>query len=173
LERAYILINCETDSEDSVISNLKQIDSVKEAQGTFGTYDILCKLESDSKEKIRNDLSKKIRKIQKIRSTLTLMAQDKENLFGKKLADVEKEVLERHMAQAYVLIDCKKMADYEVLRNLSHIPEVIEGDIVIGSYKIFCRVVAPTYNNISDVVTKKIRKLEGIKATSTLNVIEK
>jgi len=173
LERAYVLINCETGSEDSVISNLNQIDSVKEAQGTFGTYDILCKLESDSKEKIRNDLSKKIRKIQKIRSTLTLMAQDQENLFGKKLADVEKQVLERYMAQAYVLIDCKKMAEYEVLRNLSQIPEIIEGDVVIGSYEILCKVVAPTYNNISDVVTKKLRKLKGIKATSTLNVIEK
>ena len=173
MERAYVLINCETGTEQSVISNLNQIDSVKEAQGTFGTYDILCKLESDSKEKIRNDLSKKIRKIQKIRSTLTLMAQDKENLFGKKLADVEIQVLERHMAQAYVLIDCKKMAEYEVLRNLSLIPEVIEGDVVIGSYEILCKVVAPTYNNISDVVTKKLRKLEGIKATSTLNVIEK
>ncbi len=101
------------------------------------------------------------------------MAQDKENLFGKKLADVEKQVLERHMAQAYVLIDCKKMADYEVLRNLSLIPEVIEGDVVMGSYKILCRIVAPTYNNISDVVTKKLRKLEGIKATITLNVVEK
>ena len=76
------------------------------------------------------------------------------------------------MAQAYVLINCKKEAEQKVLQNLTEIPEVIEGSAVIGHYEILCRVIAPTYNEISDVVTKKIRKFKDIKSTSTLNVIE-
>ena len=171
LAKAYVLINCDTGIEDSIISNLKRIDTVKEAHGTFGTYDIISQLESVSEDKIRNDLTKKIRKIQKIRSTLTLMTQDKDDFFVK-LTEDEKEILETHMAQAYVLIHCKKTGEYEVLRNLSRVPEIIEGNAVIGSYEIICRIVAPTYNDISDIVTKKIRKLENIKATRTLNVIK-
>jgi len=171
LERAYVLINCETGDENSVIANLKNIGSVKEVHGIFGAYDIIANLESDNQDEIRHDLTKAIRKIKKIRSTLTLIAQDADSPFAKRLDDEEKKVLERYMVQAYVLIDCKKTDEYQVLRKLSQIPEIIEGDILIGSYDIVCRVIAPTYNDISDVVTKKIRKLENIKATRTLNLI--
>ncbi len=172
MERAYVLINCETGDENSVIANLRNIDSVKEVHGIFGAYDIIASLESDDQDKIRRDLTKAIRKIKKIRATLTLIAQDADSLFAKRLDDEEKKVLERYMAQAYVLIDCKKTDEYQVLRKLSQIPEIIEGDVLIGSYDIVCRVVAPTYNDITDIVTKKIRKLENIKVTRTLNLIE-
>ena len=171
MERAYVLINCETGDENSVIANLKNIGSVKEVHGIFGAYDIIANLESDDQDEISHDLTKAIRKIKKIRSTLTLIAQDADSPFAKRLDDEEKKVLERYMVQAYVLIDCKKTDEYQVLRKLSQIPEIIEGNVVIGSYDIVCRVIAPTYNDISDVVTKKIRKLENIKATRTLNLI--
>ncbi len=170
--KAYVLINCEPGNEDSIISNLKLIDSVELVHGTFGGYDIISQLESDTEDKIINDISKKIRTMKKIRSTLTLTVHDKDDFFSRKLTVEEKQVLEKYMAQAYVLIDCKKTDEYEVLRKLSQIPEIIEGDVVIGSYDIVCRVVAPTYNDISDVVTKKIRKLENIKVTRTLNLVE-
>ena len=44
--------------------------------------------------------------------------------------------------------------------------------MTIGSYGIISKVAAPTYNDISDIVTKKIRRIENIKDTITLNVIE-
>ena len=70
---AYVLINCELGSEESVISQLKALDSVKEVHGTFGAYDILAKVESDEVSTLRETITWKIRKIDKIRSTLTLM----------------------------------------------------------------------------------------------------
>ncbi len=69
----YVLINCELGSEEAVISDLKGIEGVKEVHGTFGAYDILAKVESDQVEKLRETITWKIRKIPKIRSTLTLM----------------------------------------------------------------------------------------------------
>lgn len=69
----YVLINCELGSEEAVISELKSIDGVKEVHGTFGAYDILAKVQSDHVEKLRETITWKIRKIPKIRSTLTLM----------------------------------------------------------------------------------------------------
>ena len=73
MANAYILINCEIGSEEDVITALKNIDSIKEVHGTFGAYDILAKIESPQVEDLRETITWKIRKIDKIRSTLTLM----------------------------------------------------------------------------------------------------
>jgi len=73
MAEAYVLINCEIGSEEKVIEELKTIDGVKEVHGTFGAYDILAKVESDQVESLRETITWKIRKIDKIRSTLTLM----------------------------------------------------------------------------------------------------
>ncbi len=73
MAEAFILINCEIGSEEQVITALKNIDSVKEVHGTFGAYDILAKIESPQVEDLRETITWKIRKIDKIRSTLTLM----------------------------------------------------------------------------------------------------
>ena len=73
MAEAYVLINCEIGSEEKVIEELKTIDGVNEVHGTFGAYDILAKVESDQVETLRETITWKIRKIDKIRSTLTLM----------------------------------------------------------------------------------------------------
>ena len=70
---AYVLINCELGSEESIIQELKNLDGVMEVHGTFGAYDILAKIESSTVEMLRETITWKIRKIEKIRSTLTLM----------------------------------------------------------------------------------------------------
>ena len=171
MSTAYVLINCETGSEDYIISQLKLIESVKNVAGTFGSYDIITKLESANEEKLRQDISKNIRKLKKIRATLTLISEDPTNLFGKTLNDEEKEILDRYASQAYVIVHCDETKERDVLQNMSKIPEVVECNTLIGSYELLCKVVVPTYNDISDVVTKKIRRIENIKTTITLNVI--
>ena len=85
MSKAYILISCETGSEDYVISQLKSIDSVRNVHGTFGSFDIIAKLEADSEEKLKQTITKRIRKVPKIRATLTLMAEEKGESFGKSL----------------------------------------------------------------------------------------
>ena len=70
---SFVLINCEFNSEKNIIKQLKSIESIKEAYGTLGAYDILVKIESDDVKKIRGIITTKIRKIEKIRSTLTLV----------------------------------------------------------------------------------------------------
>ena len=70
---AYVLINCELGSEESIIQELKNLDGVIEVHGTFGAYDILAKIESSTVETLREIITWNIRKIDQIRSTLTLM----------------------------------------------------------------------------------------------------
>ncbi|KAG2479328.1 MAG: AsnC family transcriptional regulator [Nitrosopumilales archaeon] len=71
---AYVLINCDLGYEEQIIEELKHISDVKEIHGTFGAYDILAKVESDQITTLRETITSKIRKIDRIRSTLTLMA---------------------------------------------------------------------------------------------------
>jgi DNA-binding Lrp family transcriptional regulator len=70
---AYILINCELGSEESIIQKLKNITGISEVSGTFGAYDVLAKIESPTAETLREIITWKIRKVDQIRSTLTLM----------------------------------------------------------------------------------------------------
>ncbi len=73
MKSAYVLINCDTGSGEDVISHLKTIDGVKEVHGTFGAYDVVVKIESDNHDTLRDIITWKIRKMERIRSTLTLM----------------------------------------------------------------------------------------------------
>lgn len=69
---AFILITCESGKEISIIEELESFDKVKEVQGTMGAYDIIVKLESSTDEEIQKAITTQIRKIDNIRSTLTL-----------------------------------------------------------------------------------------------------
>ena len=73
MKTGYVLINCELGSEKEILNQLNALEDVKEVHGTFGAYDILAKIESDTVETLRETITWKIRKIEKIRSTLTLM----------------------------------------------------------------------------------------------------
>ena len=71
---AYVLITCDLGADDDVISELKAIEGIKEIFVEFGAYDILVKAEADNIETLRDSIiAWKIRKISRIRSTLTLM----------------------------------------------------------------------------------------------------
>ena len=70
---AYVLINCDLGYEEQITEETKQISDVKEAHGTFGAYDILAKVESANVKTLRETIMWKIRKMDRVRSTLTLM----------------------------------------------------------------------------------------------------
>ncbi len=73
LVEAYLLLNCDIGSEGETIEQLQQLDMVKEVHGTFGAYDILAKLESSSNEDLNRTISTKIRKLENVKSSMTLL----------------------------------------------------------------------------------------------------
>lgn len=159
----------ESGKEDSVISHLRNIQSISNAYGTFGSYDILAKLESSDDQNIQQDISMGIRKIPNIRSTLTLLVDSKPGI--SKTNDTEQKVLDDHMAQAYITIHCLKSKEESIMNSLSAIAEVVEAYTLVGNYEIICKVAAPTYTEISNIIGKKIRKIHGIKSTTTINLV--
>lgn len=70
---AYVLINCDMGSEGSVIDDLKSITGVKNINGVFGAYDIMVEVQTSTFDKLRETITMKIRKIDGVRTTLTLM----------------------------------------------------------------------------------------------------
>ncbi len=82
---AYVLLNSDLGSDESIINEVKQIlteEGVKyEVQGVYGVYDIVLKLISEDAEKLRAIITNKVRKISKVQSTLTMMViEEQENL---------------------------------------------------------------------------------------------
>ena len=69
---SFVLVQCSIGHEMEVLRDLLELDSVKEAKGTFGYYDILVKIISSSDSDIEKVITKKIRKIKNVNSTTTL-----------------------------------------------------------------------------------------------------
>jgi len=72
MEQVYILIVCEIGTEDDLSSKLRDIDEIKNVMITYGDYDIVIEAETDDATKMDNLITTKIRKLEKIRTTITL-----------------------------------------------------------------------------------------------------
>ncbi len=76
MPHAYVLINVESGSEEEVVALLKKIDGVEEAYYSYGVYDIISKIKADSMENLKNMVTRKIRTLNSVRSTLTLIMME-------------------------------------------------------------------------------------------------
>lgn len=71
---AFVLVNAELGYEEEVIREIRKLADVKEAHLVYGMYDIIVKVEGPTVEKVKETVNSKIRKMDKIRSTLTMIA---------------------------------------------------------------------------------------------------
>ena len=76
MPKAFVLINVESGSEEEVLEQIKKIEGVEEAYYSYGVYDIITKVAADSMEKLRETVTRKIRTIDRVRSTLTLIMME-------------------------------------------------------------------------------------------------
>ncbi len=70
---AYVLINVEIGAEDEVLRNLDPISEVKEAHLVYGVYDIIAIIETETMQDLKDTISWKIRRLDKVRTTLTMI----------------------------------------------------------------------------------------------------
>ena len=76
MPRAYVLINVESGSEDEVLQELKRVEGVEEAYFSYGVYDLITKIKSDTMDKLKEMVTRRIRTLSKVRSTLTLIMME-------------------------------------------------------------------------------------------------
>ncbi len=72
---------------------------------------------------------------------------------------------------SFVLVQCTIGHEMEVLRDLLEVDSVKEAKGTFGYYDILVKIIAPTNGDIEKVITKKIRKIKNVIATTTLSVI--
>ena len=76
MPRAFVLINVESGSEDEVLKELKKIEGVEEAYFSYGVYELITKIKADTMEKLKEMVTRQIRSLSKVRSTLTLIMME-------------------------------------------------------------------------------------------------
>jgi DNA-binding Lrp family transcriptional regulator len=59
-----------------------------------------------------------------------------------------------------------------VLKRLSDIPEVKEAHVVYGVYDIITKIQAETMEALKSLITAKIRRLDKIRSTLTMIIVE-
>jgi len=75
---AYVLLNSDLGNDESIVNEVKEILAAEskvnyDVQGVYGVYDIILKISTDNAEELRSIITNKIRKINKVQSTLTMM----------------------------------------------------------------------------------------------------
>jgi DNA-binding Lrp family transcriptional regulator len=69
-------MNAELGSEDSLVSELRRLDGVKEVYQVYGVYDIVAQVEADTMEKVKETITWKLRKLNGVKSTLTMIVME-------------------------------------------------------------------------------------------------
>ncbi|MCI4396286.1 MAG: Lrp/AsnC family transcriptional regulator [Desulfurococcales archaeon] len=70
---AIVLINAEIGSEEEVFNEVTKVNEVTEAYVVYGVYDVIIKIEADTMDKLKEIIASQIRKLPKVRSTLTMI----------------------------------------------------------------------------------------------------
>jgi DNA-binding Lrp family transcriptional regulator len=73
MQKAIVLFNIESGSETQVQKNIKKVEGVEEAYFSYGVYDLVAKVRADSMEALKGIISDKLRQIEKVRSTTSLI----------------------------------------------------------------------------------------------------
>lgn len=72
---AFVMVNCDLGikSEQKAINHLKNVPGVIDASEVAGIYDIVVKITSDTLDSLKDTITRDIRTIDVVRSTMTLI----------------------------------------------------------------------------------------------------
>jgi len=69
-------MNADLGSEDSIVNELKKLEGVKEVYQVYGVYDIVAQVEANTMERVKETITWKLRKLNGVKSTLTMIVMD-------------------------------------------------------------------------------------------------
>ena len=75
---AYVLINTEPKHMENVVSTLEKLDAVVEIFPVYGVYDVVAKVQAETMEKLKDIVTWKVRRMDKVRSTLTMITIERQ-----------------------------------------------------------------------------------------------
>ena len=72
MHKGFVLLNCDLGVEEFIVEELEKIPQISQAYVTFGAYDIIAEINTDSQEDFDETVSLKIRQLTRVVSTMTL-----------------------------------------------------------------------------------------------------
>jgi len=78
MPKAFVLINTEIGSEADVLKDLKKVEGIVEAHAVYGVYDIVARVEADTMDKLKEIVTWRVRRLDKVRSTLTMIVVEEQ-----------------------------------------------------------------------------------------------
>jgi DNA-binding Lrp family transcriptional regulator len=78
----------------------------------------------------------------------------------------------KKMPMAFVLINAEIGSEEEVLKELKKVEGVVEAFVVYGVYDVVAKIRADTMDRLKDVVTWHVRRLNKVRSTLTMIVVE-
>jgi DNA-binding Lrp family transcriptional regulator len=75
---AFVCITTEPDSMVEVLKEIRALEGVEEAQMVYGVYDIVVKVKGETMDKLKHIITENIRRIDKVRTSLTMMIFESE-----------------------------------------------------------------------------------------------
>ncbi len=72
--KAFVLMNAEVGNEQELVKQLRSIPNVSEVYVVYGVYDVVAKVEAPTMEKVKETITNHLRKLENVRSTLTMIA---------------------------------------------------------------------------------------------------
>lgn len=76
------------------------------------------------------------------------------------------------MPLSYVLMNVELGSEENVLKEVRKVPNVKECHRVYGVYDMIAKVEADSMDKLKEVVTWKIRRLDGVRSTLTTIVVD-
>jgi DNA-binding Lrp family transcriptional regulator len=73
---AYVLINTEIGCIPEVLKAVRKIKNIQEAHSVYGVYDIVVKVEAESMAKLKDIVTWNVRRLNNVRSTLTMIVME-------------------------------------------------------------------------------------------------
>ena len=72
MHKGFVLLNCDLGAEEFIVEELRKISQVSQAYVTFGAYDVIAEIITDTQEDFDETVSFKIRRLTRVVSTMTL-----------------------------------------------------------------------------------------------------
>jgi DNA-binding Lrp family transcriptional regulator len=73
---------------------------------------------------------------------------------------------------SYVLVNVQPGSEEEVLKEVRKLPNVKDCHRTYGIYDMIAKVEADSMDGLKEIITWKIRRLPGVRSTTTTIVIE-
>jgi hypothetical protein len=74
MSEAYVLLNVNYKSQNSIIDEVKHLSTVREVKSVYGIYDLLVIFESDNLQMIKSEIDENLHKIDGIENLTTLIS---------------------------------------------------------------------------------------------------